>query len=831
MAPHPAAGPGAPPGTVLGERFRIVRAVGAGGMGIVYEAVDLKLDRPVALKCALPGHRYRLTPEARAAREVSHFNVCKVHELHTFSTPDGELDCLSMEFVEGPTLQRRVDSGVLPAAEALEIARQISAGVGQAHRQGVVHGDLKCGNVILGRAPDGRLRAVVTDFGLARIAGEMRADTVAGGTVAYMAPECFLGEPPTVASDLYALGVLFHVMLTGRAPRRLSPVPEKPPQWTPNSDQATRAMSDSAAQRLLDPLPAPWKKIVTRCLAARPEQRPPSADWVFSAFESKRRFRKAAVAVVLLASLTAAERQWSMRPALTGVGLQILPFEMEGDRSDAAAGIGLDVAERLAGARTKFTVIPPGEAARNLATTPQAARKNLGATHAMQTKIRVAGGVLTAHASVEDLKSGRTLGSPLDGAYSSAETQVLAKALVGTITEDFRLPAGSPRETVSREAYPYYIQGINLLDILQGAVATPLFEKAIDLDPRSALPYAGLAEAAIQRFEKGEGSQLDAAEAAAAKAASINPDAVKVLLAEGFVQQERGQYEKAIRLFTRATEIAPGDAETWRRLSFCYERANRPDDARAACQRAIQAKPDYYRPHLTLGTFYLTRGQFAPAEQEYRRALDAAPGLQSGHMNLGLALLQERQFPEAETQLLEALHVSVKPAANLLLNIGALYYAEERFDQAEVYYAKSIEAGGSTATFFRDLGDADRHLGKTMESRTAYLHARQLVEKEITQDPRRANSHSVLGLLNAFLGDRDRALFELSQGLAINAENRSVIRDSAIAYEYLGMRKESLSVLTRAPRPLLDEVSYQPDVKDLAKDARFQDLLSRASTQ
>ena len=200
-------------------------------------------------------------------------------------------------------------------------------------------------------------------------------------------------------------------------------------------------------------------------------------------------------------------------------------------------------------------------------------------------------------------------------------------------------------------------------------------------------------------------------------------------------------------------------------------------------------------------------------------------------MNLGLALLQQRQFPEAEAQLLEALHVSVKPTANLLLNIGSLYYAEERFDQAAVYYAKGVEVGGSTATFFRNLGDANRHLGRTADSQTAYRHARELVEKEITQDPRRANSHSLLGLLNAFLGERDRARFELSQGLSINAENRSVIRDSAIAYEYLGMRKESLAVLIRAPRPLLEEIGYQSDVKDLAKDARFQDLLSRAPTQ
>src|ERR1019366_135983 len=158
------------PGTIPGKRFRIVRPVGSGGMGMVYDAYDLKLDRRVAVKCARPGQRLRLPPEARAAREVSHFNVCKVHELHTLSTPGGEVDCLSMEFIEGSTLSQRIHAaGPLPAGEAREVARQICAGLAQAHRQGVVHGDLKCGNIILARSPEGSMRAVITDFGLARI--------------------------------------------------------------------------------------------------------------------------------------------------------------------------------------------------------------------------------------------------------------------------------------------------------------------------------------------------------------------------------------------------------------------------------------------------------------------------------------------------------------------------------------------------------------------------------------------------------------------------------------------------------------------------------------
>src|SRR5258706_3348184 len=134
------------PGSLVGERFRIVRELGQGGMGVVYEAVDEKLDRSVALKCAKAGHRNRLPPEARAAREVSHFNVCKVHDLHTVATSEGDADFLSMEFIEGETLAARIRrSGPLPPAEAPPIARPICAGVAPAPPQGGIYGGLQGG--------------------------------------------------------------------------------------------------------------------------------------------------------------------------------------------------------------------------------------------------------------------------------------------------------------------------------------------------------------------------------------------------------------------------------------------------------------------------------------------------------------------------------------------------------------------------------------------------------------------------------------------------------------------------------------------------------------
>ncbi len=156
------------PGELLDSRFRIVGEVARGGMGIVYEAFDEKLDRRIALKCARSGFRKRLPPEVRHASEISHPNVCKIFEIHTASTSDGEVDFLTMEFLEGETLAARLGRGRMPDAEARTIAGQICEGLAEAHRNRVVHGDLKSNNVILARDPAGGVRAVITDFGLAR---------------------------------------------------------------------------------------------------------------------------------------------------------------------------------------------------------------------------------------------------------------------------------------------------------------------------------------------------------------------------------------------------------------------------------------------------------------------------------------------------------------------------------------------------------------------------------------------------------------------------------------------------------------------------------------
>ena len=204
-----------PSGTVVAGRYRIAALLGAGGMGEVYRADDLTLEHPVALKFLPTGLLHdaaalaRFHGEVRTARQVSHPNVCRVFDIGEFAGDH----FLSMEYVDGEdlaSLLRRI--GRLPEDKAIEITRQLCAGVAAAHSAGVLHRDLKPANVML----DGRGRVRITDFGLAIPYEHARALQSFSGTPAYMSPEQAAGLPLTAASDIYALGLVVYEVFTGR---------------------------------------------------------------------------------------------------------------------------------------------------------------------------------------------------------------------------------------------------------------------------------------------------------------------------------------------------------------------------------------------------------------------------------------------------------------------------------------------------------------------------------------------------------------------------------------------------------------------------------------
>ena len=279
----PGGGPPAPassrlaPGSIIAGGYRLVALLGRGGMGEVYRADDLTLDQPIALKF-LPerdigsrgadgdtgvtgaGHDDRLAQlhnELRVARQVSHKNVCRLYDL---GDADGRR-FLTMEYVDGEdlaSLLRRI--GRIPQDKAIDIARQLCAGVAAAHDRGVLHRDLKPANVMIDG--DGNVR--ITDFGLAGDAAALRA-----GTPQYMAPEQLAGQPASIRSDIYALGLVLFEIFTGRRVYDAKTLGE----LKQLHDMAT-ITTPSAIVRDLDPA---IERVVLRCLDRDPGRRPSSA--------------------------------------------------------------------------------------------------------------------------------------------------------------------------------------------------------------------------------------------------------------------------------------------------------------------------------------------------------------------------------------------------------------------------------------------------------------------------------------------------------------------------------------------------------------------------
>ena len=262
------------PGTMLAGRYRIVGLLGRGGMGEVYRAEDLKLGQAVALKF-LPmevTHRAdrlaRFHQEVRLARQVSHPNVCRVHDIGE----TGGQHFLSMEYIDGEdlaSLLRRI--GRLPQDKALELARQLCAGLAAAHDRGVLHRDLKPANVLI----DGRGRARIADFGLADLAGHRRDAPEIAGTPGYMAPEQQEGREVTTRTDVYALGLVLYEMFTGK--RALTVGGAILGARAQNSVPLT---SPSTHIPDLDPV---IERVILRCLERDPSRRPPSAVAVAAA--------------------------------------------------------------------------------------------------------------------------------------------------------------------------------------------------------------------------------------------------------------------------------------------------------------------------------------------------------------------------------------------------------------------------------------------------------------------------------------------------------------------------------------------------------------------
>jgi tetratricopeptide (TPR) repeat protein/TolB-like protein len=807
------------PGELLENRFRILSEVAQGGMGIVYEAVDEKLDRRIAIKCAKSGFSQRLPPEVRHASEISHPNVCKIFEIHTAITDHGEIDFLTMEFLEGETLADLLRRGRMPHEKALLIARQVCAGLAEAHRNGVVHGDLKSNNVIVTAGPDGATRAVITDFGLARrpeaSQSTLLAENEQGGTPDYMAPELWKGAKASATSDVYALGVLLYELASGHRPY--------PPE-----------LSWEQRQRFKPPLVVPkWDKLLARCLDPDPARRFADAEEVAQTLEPprSRRWFLAVAAAALLAVGTGIVTYVRTATPRESVRLAVLPFESTQETAAIADKVIADAASRIArlnpGPKIRLKVTEPRETLRQNIDTPEKARSILGATHVLHGVLMRRNGKIVLQAYITDTKS-LVHAKEWSAEYDLGETRYIPVALAGMVTGTFQMPALVQEAAVNAAAAKDYWAG--LYYIRKNSTvnrALPLLQRAVATDGDSPLTYAALAEAEYWKFTiTGDSLWLNRSAESVRQAELRNQDLAQVHRVAGLHKRQAGWYDQAAADYRRAIYLDPSNGDAYRRLGIVQEKSTQMDEALASYLRAIEVAPDDYRNHHALGAYYDNQADYNEAAIHYRRAVELAREEPSEHFVLGNVYLKLGLLKEAERELRFGINLGATPAALNDLGVVLIY---QRNDSEAIYHitqALSLHPQKNAYLFWMNLGIAYRRAHKIADADRAIRLGLEDAETEIATNTRDGYVRSCLAYLCARLGQRDRARSEIIGALRQSPANTEVRFNAVLTYEELGEPQSSIKVLSASPTQVLADVSRFPDLAALHQDSRFKELLA-----
>jgi tRNA A-37 threonylcarbamoyl transferase component Bud32/TolB-like protein len=660
-----------PIGERVAGRYRIVRPLAQGGMGQVYEAEDLMLKERVALKVMRPGYgsprtaTERFRREAQLARRVTHPGVCRLFDVGTHRGSSGREDVfLTMELIHGETLAARIRrDGPLAAPDAEPIVAQLVAALAVAHRAGVVHRDLKSGNVMLTGGDGGRLRVVVTDFGLAKaVAPDAHAVTQSAamlGSPAYMSPEQVQGRSLTAASDVYSLGVVLYEMLTG-----VVPFTGETPFVVANRRLTDRPRPPRDRVATID---ARWNDAILRCLAVDPARRFARVEEILEAIHGRTPRRRGRFLGWIAASMAAAGvaaavgvRATTARhgvtpprpPAPAAIrreqpAVAVLGFRNLSGRDDTAwlsTALAELVTTELDGAEG-LRPLPMGLIAsvkRNLTiddAEPDGAvlAKLRGATGASfvvggSYVARGDGGVVEVSIDVHDTTTGaRTLRTTISGTESSLVglAQRIARRLLATLggrvhgSDDARAAAPSD-PAVAR----LYFEAVDALRAGDYARARTMAERAAALAPADplvqltlgrALTMVGTRADAIRAFERAHATSGDLTEELR-------------LSIEARLRAANGDAAAALAIWRRLSDAHPGDVEYAIALSSAQAKSGDRAGARATSERVRRHAREEELVEIDLmdATDAAYRGDHALAAALCEHAADLA-GRQGAH--------------------------------------------------------------------------------------------------------------------------------------------------------------------------------------------------------
>ena len=842
------------PDTRLGS-YEIVSLLGAGGMGEVYKAKDLKLGRDVAIKvlredlASDPERLRRFEQEARAASSLNHPNIVTIYDI-------GEHEgtrYIAMEYVEGRTLREMLSGEPLPTKKLLKLATQIADGLAKAHSAGIVHRDLKPENLMV--TSDGFIK--ILDFGLAKLTPQVleagpdvatlaRQSTSPGvvmGTVGYMSPEQAKGEPTDFRSDQFSFGTVLYEAASGKRPFLAD---------TPGEIQVAIIRDEpEPLANLNSSLPAPFRWIVERCLAKDPEGRygttsdlakelhdlkehlseVPSQPIAPAPLHLMRPGRRAVVTLLGVLAVALAIALFAVLPGRRPPTIATLPWAYEGPSENAplAQMAPLAVNDRL---RTASSLqVTPFSTSRNYGPEEDglALAEQLGVDWVVQGRIVVRNGSLEARLTLvgpNDTPEGwptTVVGDPQD-------VLALADAVSVRIATALSRDALSGSSSMNREALESYLEGKLLLESWDQAdsyvSAEEAFRHAISEDEGFAAAYAGLARAVWRRYlDTGDTQLVTEALSHANKAVALDPAQPEAYLALGVVQLGRGRTVQAESSFQKAQELAPEDDEVSVWIARAYSRLGRYEDAERMYQRAIDLRPGHWSHYDRKGLYLESRGELDAAKELFRKVIELRPESGIGYNHLAVAHIMSGELQDAEP-LLQAV-LAMQPDGSAHINLGFVYYSTERFEKAAEQFRRAVEMSPSSALSWANLGDAYRQLVQVKKADDAYAHALELAKADLEVNPDDSDSRVGYAMSLAGLRQCSEATEQINLALADEQHAPAFLHYyAALAYAVCADETKALHHTKKAIEGgFVVDVRISPDLKFLLDEPEIKKLL------
>jgi serine/threonine protein kinase len=837
--------------------FEIVKVIGRGGMGVVYLAHDTKLDRSVAVK-SIPAKladdstaRMRFHREARLLASLNHPNIAVIHDI---IEQEEDLSYLILEYVPGQTLAQRIAREPLKLEEALSVARQIAEAVSAAHDKGVIHRDLKPGNIKL--APDGRVK--VLDFGLAKTS-----------VTAYMSPEQARGNPTDHRTDIWSFGCIIYQMLTGHSPFEsdtatdtLARIIERQPDW----------------EVLPQDTPSNIRVLLRRCFEKEPDRRLGNiADAAIEISETLskpqtaqpvklRRIAMTIGVVVIGIILSGIALKFipkkEIRSSSKEMRLVVLPFENLGPTEDKyfADGITDAITARLAGIHGLGVISRQSaiQYKKREKDTRQIA-KELGVDYILEgtvqrerpsdpnSRVRIIPQLIKA--SDDTHVWAQTYEDDMSEIFrlQSDLAERMAQALDITLLQPQRRALTS-RPTDNMEAYEYYLRGNDYFQrsILENdlRIAIRMYEKAVELDPTFALTYARLSMAHVRmywRYYDRSEERLALAKQAVDKAFQLNSNLPEAHLALGdYYYRGHLDYDRALEHFAIARESQPNNSELLSDISFVQRRQGKFEQALANIKKASELDPLSSVIARSVGTTFLLLRRYSEAERYYNRATSLAPDVPWTYFWKALLYLYwEGKTEKARAVLTEALQ-NTKSAEDLFIVnfLVTLDVFDGNYQEALDRLSLKSEDIDIMHYFIPSAllyAQIYGYMNNKELSNKYYDDARSILESKIEETPEDERLHSSLGIAYAGLGRKEDAIREGKLGVEMLPVSKEAIRGlyrvEALAKIYVMVGEFDLAfdrlefLLSRPGEMSIPLLRLDPAWKPLRNHPRFIELL------